>query len=216
MALGRERTIQGLQEEWTDFSQLLRSLNQEQWNTPSRCEGWTVGDVARHVVGTAADVAAGQPGTHTPEEEVAERQGRTPKETADELDAALVPLQGMAQIIDDAAWEGPSPAPDFTMRQGVTVLFYDVYVHGDDIRTALGLPTRRGRGLEASVEYLAEKLEEQEWGPATLALDGMEKVSVGDGDGATVTGDPHPFVLAATGRSDPSELGLDSTVNIYA
>src|SRR4051812_11352506 len=109
MALGRERTIQGLREEWEEFSKLVRSLDEQQWNTPTRCEGWTVGDVARHVVGTATDVAAGVPGTHTPEEEVAERQGRSSEEIADELDTALLTLAGMADIIDDTAWEGPSP-----------------------------------------------------------------------------------------------------------
>jgi hypothetical protein len=30
-----------------------------------------------------------------------------------------------------------------------------------------------------------------------------------------LTGDPLPFVLAATGRSDPAALGLDPSVNIY-
>jgi uncharacterized protein (TIGR03083 family) len=197
------------------FSSLVRSLDEAQWGTSSRCEGWTVGDIARHVVGTATDVATGQAGTHTPEEEVAERQGRTPQEIADELDTALVTLAGMADVITDEIWEGPSPVPDMTMHQGVNVLFYDVYVHSDDIRTAVGKPTTRGLGVEASVEYVAEQLEQRGWGPSTLALDGMEKISVGDGDGPTVTGDPYQFVLAATGRSDPSELGLDGTVNIY-
>lgn len=215
MALGREETIKGLQQEWESFSQLIRSLDEKQWETPSRCEGWTVGDVARHVVGTATDVATGQAGTHTPEEEVAERQGRSPEELADELDTALGTLAGMAEVITDEMWEGPSPVPDMTMRQGVTVLFYDVFVHGDDIRTALGMPARDGLGLQASVEYCAEQLAERGWGPATLALDGLEKVSVGEGDGQTVTGEPRQFVLVATGRANPRRIGLDETVNIY-
>jgi len=216
MALGREKTIEGLTLEWLAFSALVRSMDEKQWETPARCEGWTVGDVARHVVGTATDVATGQVGTHTPDEEVAERQGRPPAEIADELDAALVPLAGMAQVIDDAAWEGPSPIPDLTMRQGVLTLLYDVYVHADDIRTALGQPSDRGVGLDAAVEYVAEQLGQRGWGPATLALDGMEKVSIGDGDGDTITGDPLGFVLVATGRSDPAGMGLDGSVNIYA
>ena len=173
MGLEREEAIGGLLAEYESFGELVRSLDEEQWQTPTRCEGWAVGDVARHVVGTATDVAAGQAGSHTPEEEVAARQGQTPAQSADELEAALGTLRGLAQIIDANAWKGPSPVPDLTMRQGILVLFYDVFVHGDDIRSALGLPATVGLGVEASVEYLAEQLETREWGPATLALDGM-------------------------------------------
>ena len=78
-----------------------------------------------------------------------------------------------------------------------------------------GLPATGGLGVEASVEYLAEQLETRGWGPATLALDDMEKLPVGEG-GPAVTGDPFRFVLAATGRANPAELSLDETVNIYA
>ena len=216
MGLGRDEAIAGLLAEYDAFGALVRSLDERQWEQPSRCEGWTVGDVARHAVGTATDVANGVAGTHTPEEEVAERKGRTPTEIADELDTALVTIRNLAAIIDDNAWNGPSPVPDLTMRQGILTLFYDIYVHADDIRTAIGLPpAASGLGLEASVEYLAEQLEQRGWGPATLALDGMEKSEVGGG-GNPITGDPKQFVLAATGRANPSALGLDPTVNIYA
>ena len=216
MGLGREETIAGLLAEYEVFGDLVRSLDERQWETPSRCDGWTAGDVARHVVGTATDVANGVAGTHTPDEEVAERKGRSAKDIADELETALGTLRNLAAIIDDKAWNGPSPVPDLTMRQGILTLLYDVYVHGDDIRTAVGLaPATPGLGLDASVEYLAEQLHQRGWGPATLALDGMEKADIGGG-GSPVTGDPKQFVLAATGRAQPGALGLDETVNIYA
>ena len=56
--------------------------------------------------------------------------------------------------------------PELTIRQGVAALWYGAYVHADDIRAALGLPPERGPGLEASIAYLAEQLEDQGWGPA--------------------------------------------------
>ena len=216
MGLGREDAIAALLGEYEAFGGLVRSLDERQWEQPSRCAGWTAGDVARHVVGTATDVANGVVGTHTPDEEVAECKGRTPTEVADELDTALVTLRNLAAIINDEAWNGPSPVPDLSMRQGILTLIYDLYVHNDDIRAALDMaPTGAGVGLDAAVEYLAEQLDERGWGPATLALDGMEKADVGGG-GDPVTGDAKQFVLVACGRSDPSTLGLDSTVNIYA
>jgi uncharacterized protein (TIGR03083 family) len=216
MGLGREEAIAGLMAEYEAFGALVRSLDAQQWQQPSRCTGWTAGDVARHVVGTAADVAAGVVGTHTPDEEVALRVGRTATEIADELDAALVTLRNLGSVIDDDVWNGPSPVPDLTMRQGIVTLMFDVYVHEDDIRSALGMPSAgTAIGLDASVEHVAEQLQDRGWGPATLALDGMEKVDVGRG-GDTVTGDPKQFVLAATGRGNPTALGLDASVNIYA
>jgi uncharacterized protein (TIGR03083 family) len=216
MGLGREEAIAGLLAEYEAFGDLVRSLDERQWEAPSRCDGWTAGDVARHVVGTATDVANGAAGTHTPEEEVAERKGRSANDIAGELDTALDTLRNLAAIIDDNAWNGPSPVPDLTMRQGILVLFYDVFVHGDDIRAAVGLPPATpGLGLDASIEYLAEQLHQRGWGPATLALDGMEKADIGGG-GDPVTGDPKQFVLTATGRAEPGALGLDETVNIYA
>lgn len=216
MGLGREEAIAGLLAEYEAFGALIRSLDAQQWEAPSRCTGWTAGDVARHVVGTATDVATGVVGTHTPEEEVAERKDRTATEVADELDTALVTLRNLASIINDEAWNGPSPVPDLTMRQGILTLIYDLYVHNDDVRTAAGMPPAgSGLGLDASVEYLAEQLDERQWGPATLALDGMEKVDIAGG-GDPVTGDAKEFVLVACGRKDPRALGLDETVNIYA
>ena len=213
MGLGREEAIGGLMAEYEALGDLVRSLDESQWTKPSRCEGWQVGDVARHVVGTAADVAAGQAGSHTPEEEVAARKSHTPAQLADELEGALGTLRNLGALIDDDAWNGPSPVPDLTMRQGILVLLYDAYVHGDDIRAGVGLPSTRSVGLDASVEYVGEQLAGRGWGPATLALDGMEKVDVGEG-GAPVTGDPLQFVLAATGRADPAPVGLDKSVKI--
>ncbi len=216
MGLGREQAIAGLLQEYEAFGALIRSLDAQQWEAPSRCEGWTAGDVARHVVGTATDVANGVVGTHTPDEEVAERKGRTATEVAEELDAAMGTLRNLASVINDDVWNGPAPVPDLTMRQGILTLIYDLYVHNDDIRAAAGMPPMgAGIGLDASVEYLAEQLDERGWGPATLALDGMEKTEIGGG-GDPVTGDAKQFVLVACGRDNPGKLGLDDTVNIYA
>jgi len=83
-------------------------LNETQWNTPSRCDGRTVGDVARHVIGSMADVAAGRlDGLGTPEvtkREVDERAGRTPAELADECLEVAKAAAGMLPLFDDAAW----------------------------------------------------------------------------------------------------------------
>ena len=121
------------------------------------------------------------------------------------------PLLG---ALDDGTWNGPSGVPDLTFGRGVLTLWYDAFVHADDIRAALGRPPETGPGLAASVEYLAGELTTRGWGPATLALAGLPRHDVGAG-GREVGGDPMQFVLVATGRAAPETMGLDPGVSIY-
>jgi uncharacterized protein (TIGR03083 family) len=219
MTLSREEVAAGFPGELKSFSELVRSLDDKAWETPSRCEGWTVGDVARHVVGGMADVVSGNlAGLGSPEvtaREVQERRGRRPEEVADELDLVTAVALQIMDGIDDDAWEGAAPGEyDGTLGSGLEALYYDAYLHADDMRASLNQPSERGPGLRASVSHLAEQLEKAGWGPATLALDGVGEFQVGAG-GKRIEGDALTFVLAATGRVDPANAGFD-VVNIYA
>jgi uncharacterized protein (TIGR03083 family) len=221
MALSRTEVATGLLEELARFKALISSLSAAEWATPSRCTGWTVGDVAAHVVGGMADVAALRlQGLGTPEvtaRQVAERRGRTPGELADELGAAIKATADLLTAFDDEAWNQPAPGGfDFTLGEGVEALWHDA----DDILSAVGRPSDRGDGMKASVSHIADVLTREGWGPAVLALDGLPEFSV-DGSagnssgGSRFTGDPLAFVLAATGRADPDTAGLDESANIY-
>jgi len=219
MVMPRSTVVPGLLQELDDFSSLVRTLDDQEWTTPSRCEGWTVGDVAAHLTGSMTDIVSGNlDGIGTPEvtqREVDERQGRTPGEIAEELDAATKASADMVAIFDDDAWNAPAPAGlPYSLGVGIEALWYDAYLHADDIRAAIGRPSERGPGLEASVSHVAYFLEDRKWGPATLVLDGMPECEIGGG-GRRITGDPLAFVLAATGRGDPGPLGLDASANIY-
>jgi uncharacterized protein (TIGR03083 family) len=242
VTLGHEEIASGVPVELDAFIELIGSLDPTEWTTTSRCAGWTVADVAAHVVGSMADVVAGRvEGLGSPEataREVAERSGRAPGELADECAEASKQAKDLMALFDDAAWEGPAPGGyDGTLAQGVEALWFDTWAHADDIRAALGRSSVRGAGLRAGIHHVAHVLSQQGWGPAMLELDGIEEVAVEapaaaggsatgagttDGEVATgtsaarrVTGDPLQFILAATGRADPSALGLDEAVNIY-
>jgi uncharacterized protein (TIGR03083 family) len=220
MVLPRNTVEAGTLREYGEFAALLRSLNQDEWSRPSRCDGWTVADVAAHVTGTLTRVVNGElEGLGTPEatqHEVEQRRGRTPGEVADEVDAGAKAASAILPTFDDDAWNGPAPAGiPGTLGEGVEALWYDAFVHADDIRAATGRPSERGPGLEAAVSHVTTELERRGWGPVTLALDGLDEVRVGGG-GRRVTGDALEFVLVATGRSDPARFGLDRDVNIYA
>ncbi|MBA2609742.1 MAG: maleylpyruvate isomerase family mycothiol-dependent enzyme, partial [Actinobacteria bacterium] len=126
------------------FSNLVRPLTAEQLATPSRCEGWTVGDVAGHFVGSIAEIAAGDlDGQGTPpvtKRQVEDRRGLTGAELADELDAATIQLGGLLDVLDDNAWNAPAGGGfDGSLGRGVEALLFDGAVHADDIDNELGL-----------------------------------------------------------------------------
>src|SRR3954470_23980476 len=150
MPLPREVAVPGMLEEYQSFGELLLTLSDEDWRQPTRCEGWTVADVAAHVVGQLTDVVTGRlDGLGTPEattREVEERRGRTPAQLVDEL-AESGKLGGeIAAGFDDAAWNGPIPTGGpGTLGTGIEALWADAYIHADDIRSAIGrAPVPRG------------------------------------------------------------------------
>lgn len=217
--LARTEITDGLLAELDNFGELVASLEDAALDKPTRCAGWTVRDVAGHVVGQVTDVVEGRlDGLGTPEvteRQAKERAGRSGKELAAELAEDRTRTAEMMTLFDDAAWNGPVGAGiPGTLADGVLALWYDGYLHADDIRAALGMPSSRGNGLRASVHHVADFHQDTQWGPATLALDGIEVIEV-RGGGEKVTGDPLEFVLVATGRADPSAFGLDEKVNMY-
>jgi len=218
--LPREEVVRGFIEEMGRFDQLIRSVDEHEWRTPTRCEGWTAADVAAHVTGQLSDVVNGRfEGLGTPEvtrREVDERRDKSPKEMADELAEVLAAGQQILVAIDDAAWSGPAPAGGGTLGDGVEALYTDAWVHGDDIRAALGRPTEPGPGVRVSVSHMSFLLTEKGWGPATIAVDGVEELDVSGGGGQRITGDAIDFVLAATGRIPASKIGQDDTINVFA
>jgi hypothetical protein len=175
--------------------------------------------VAGHLAGLFADVAVGRmAGQGLPEvtaRQARDRRDRTPAQVARELAKAGRLCVGVLDNFDDDAWlaraPGGFPGP---LRRAVLVLWYELYVHLDDVRAATGRPADRGSGLRAGVIHAAETLGLWGWGPATLRLGDLEDLLV-RGGGDLVTGDPLDFLLAATGRLDPTVLGLDDRVNIY-
>ena len=101
-----------------------------------------------------------------------------------------------------------------TARQGVHALLHDAYIHGDDIRAALGLPFDDGAGLLASVDFVLGALRRDDAAAAEPTVARLTGVSVEHFMRQTGMA-AYDFVLAATGRSDPARLGLPDSVNIY-
>jgi uncharacterized protein (TIGR03083 family) len=218
MALPRTVTQAEFGGELARFEQLLRSIDPDDWDRPSVCEGWSGGDVAKHVVGQFADVVAGRfdglGSAEATQREVDERKGRAPVEVADEL-AALVPsLDALLGMFDDDAWSGPSPNGTGTLGQGIEALWSDMILHADDIRDAIGRDADADVDVKAAISHVADVLTANGWTPTTIALDGYDEFPV-SGGGPRITGSAWPFLRAATGRGDATALGLDPGINIY-
>ena len=212
--LSRTHVSDGCLTEYEAFADLVEGLTENEWNAATRCTGWQARDTAGHVIGLAEDTAAGVPGSRNSEEEAASVRHESPAGAAARLRAATATLRALLDAIDDDVWNGPSGVPDLTLGEGVLTLWYDTYVHADDIRAAIGRRSERGPGLDATVAYLASQLTAKKWGPATLALDEVGRHDV-SGGGPEITGDALQFALVATGRAEASTIGLEPDVNIY-
>ena len=210
----REDVVAGLSGQYAVFAALIDSLTAEAWDTPTRCTGWQVRDVAGHVVGNAIDTANGVIGTRTPDEQARAFRDGGPGDLAAELRAAAARLIPFLDALDDRVWGRPSPVPGRSVGNGVHTLWYDAFMHGDDIRTALGRPEDRGPGLAGTVHWLREELERLSRGPYRLVLDGLGEYAIGS-RGPVLRGDPMLFTLVASGRADPAEFGADPSVNVH-
>jgi uncharacterized protein (TIGR03083 family) len=220
MTLPREEVVAGFVDELGRFEALLRTIDESDWRKPSRCDGWSAADVAGHVTGQLSDIVNGRfDGLGTPEvtqRQVEERRSKSPDEMADELVEVTKIGADILSTFDDAAWAGPTPGGiPGTLGEGVEGLWFDAWVHADDIRAAIGRPSEPGPGVRASVSHLSDLLTQKEWGPATIAVSGVEEFPVSGGGGQRVEGDAITFVLVASGRTEASALGLDPSVNVY-
>jgi uncharacterized protein (TIGR03083 family) len=210
----RDQTITGLVDEYRSFAQLIGALSDSDWTRETRCIGWQVRDVAAHVVGQAIDTVSGTIGSRTPGDQAAALRREPPTALAAQLHTALTSIARLAAVIDDAAWSAPSPVPGLTLGQGTHALLQDAYVHGDDIRAALGLPLDAGPGLHASLDFVLGALVRDDTArvePAVARLLAVPADRFTQQTGLAA----YDFLLAATGRRDPAPLRLPESVNIF-
>ena len=222
MTLARSVVVPGMIAEYGTFADLLEGLSPEEWETPTRCAGWRVADVAAHVVGQLSDVAALRlDGLGTPEvtaRQVDERRGRTSIDLADELRTGTKAAAELAEAFDDAAFAADGPQGNGqTLGYGLEALWFDTYLHGGDILDALDLPASLpSSGFAPSVSHISDTLSQEGAKPATIRLNGLDEFLVSGGDDSRVIkGDPMQFILVATGRADPATMGLEPEINIY-
>ncbi|GAA1519347.1 maleylpyruvate isomerase family mycothiol-dependent enzyme [Sphaerisporangium rubeum] len=211
----------GVDRAYADFASLVEGLTAEQWRTPTRCAGWEVRDIAGHVTGLAKDIAGGFSQTRSGDQQAAALRGREPAELVDQLRTAAKSIVGLLNGREATFWHTSGPLPGLDRAQSSIRLWHDLFIHTDDIRVALGLPSERGPGLRASLDDVSRRLDEEGFGPARFVLTGMdgepEELVFGAPGPETpvVTVDALDFLMAATGRADPASLGFGPEMNIY-
>lgn len=134
----------------------LRGLDDEQWATPSRCEGWTVQDVVSHLVGTdqfwAFSFGAGLRGeptrvlvgfdpVATPAQMVEGMRALPFQEVLTQFTEKIDALQATLSDLEPHQWDLLAEAPPGHLRLRVAALhaLWDGWVHERDIVIPLGL-----------------------------------------------------------------------------
>jgi uncharacterized protein (TIGR03083 family) len=221
MTLARSVVVPGMITEYGTFADLLDGLSPEQWEAPSRCDGWRVADVAAHVVGQLTDVTALRlEGLGTPEvtaRQVDERRGRSAGELAGELRSSTKTATELSEAFDDDAFNGEGPqGGGLTLGHGLEALWFDTYLHADDMLAGIGRKITSNSGLAPSVSHISAELTGLGATPATIRLRGLDDFHVSGGDlRRMIEGDPMQFILVSTGRADPGTMGLGPEINIY-
>ena len=154
------------------FESMVSDLDDDDWCSASRCEGWTVQDVVAHIVGVnafwIASVRAGLAGSptrvlvgfdpvETPALMVAPMRELRPGEVLEQLvasnDAFLDTIGGLS----DAGWAALAEAPPghLPIRLVVQHALWDCWVHERDVALPLGLiPPAEADEVASSLRYV--------------------------------------------------------------
>jgi uncharacterized protein (TIGR03083 family) len=156
----------GLVRELVDFGTLLLGVTEDQWHCQSRCVGWSVADLGRHVVGSIVDVLGGRTegfsSLETSNRQIGDRCNQSKRALVAECSVARDGIDSFLAGFDEEAWNHPIPGLG-TVAHGIRALWYDTWKHGDDIRSAIGLQPALGPGLMAAVHHVAAQLDHRGW-----------------------------------------------------
>jgi uncharacterized protein (TIGR03083 family) len=189
----------------------LRTLDEEGWSSPSRCEGWTVRDVAGHLAGVEqyhhacfdgrvaevieAGIAAGMTGLDDFNQAgVDERADRSASEVVADFVASDVETRRLFRERDGGDMDTAVGA--YPARWQAFHVATELATHADDI----GAPVTEAEAADRlawRVAFSRFALTEQRPGAATESVDGGTRVVVDDLD---VVVDDDILVAALAGR----------------
>lgn len=134
----------------------LATLTHDQWQHPSRCEGWSVQDVVAHLIGTntfwAMSIVAGCAGAPTrllgtfdpvatPERMVAPMRAMSPSDVLAQFVDTNRALFDAVEALDADGWSAlaESPVGHVSVRLLAHHALWDAWIHERDILLPLGI-----------------------------------------------------------------------------
>jgi uncharacterized protein (TIGR03083 family) len=179
-----------------EIGRTLSSSSADDHDLTTACDPWTVRDVVAHCSGAMLRVIEDRPHAYTPEDNEIDVEERRPWE----FDRVRDELQSTAQ---------PTAARIDSSAGVLDGLGLGVWVHGGDIRDALGVDDAyAGPGIDLALGLLAARSRRLAFS-VDATVDGTP-LRLGSGEIAgTLTADAETFVRLVSGRSpDPDRFEL--------
>jgi uncharacterized protein (TIGR03084 family) len=230
--------VVALAEQQAELDGLLDSLDPDDWERPSRCERWTVGDVVLHLaqtnemaIGSAqgrftevvARLAEGLPPTDTVDEGVdlmvARQRGAPPDEVHERYRTSAAVLQDVLRSSDPHArvtWV----AGDLSTRTLATTRLAETWIHTGDVFHAFGrtpVPADRLRHIVRlawrTLPYAFGREGREPPGPVAFRLVGPsgEPWDFGEDAPTVVSGDALDLCMVASRRVPAGDTKLQAT-----
>ncbi|NND01251.1 MAG: maleylpyruvate isomerase family mycothiol-dependent enzyme [Acidimicrobiia bacterium] len=182
---------------------ILQAADDMDFDLPTVCTGWSVRDVMAHCAAALSRIAADDLHDFSPEaneEDVEARRGQSPGQLLAEL---ITGYEGAAEAIDSAGGA----------LDGIGL---GEWIHGGDIRDALGLPgAYESGGIELAIDLLIERSHAIGKPAVTFHIgDNVYVFGVGEPQ-ATLSTDRPTFVRICGGRQpDPQRYRIDGEVGV--
>ena len=133
-----------LQREWESVTRLLAGLSDEDWNRPTRCAGWTILDLGRHVVwGVSMEAEAlrrAGSGEHEPANGTTLPVESGPQEVLAVLHSAVADLDAQTSALgpDSGALTCPMPYGEVPLPAVLDIYVFEAGYHASDFAHAVG------------------------------------------------------------------------------
>ena len=133
-----------LRREWESVTRLLAGLPDEDWNQPTRCTGWTILDLGRHVVWgvsmEADTLRRARTGERDPADGTTMADDSRPQDVLEALHKALADLDAEARELGPDAGTRTCPMPygDIPLSVALDVFVYEAGIHASDFAHAVG------------------------------------------------------------------------------
>jgi len=169
-------SINTYKEAMSDIIDLLSEIAPSQWQSPTPCPGWTVADIAAHLIDLDTGAITGTMVDHEPQWEslahvtnagskftergVDFRRGTAPDALLDQLsETAQALVDHLKNNENEIGLKLPWFKGEMSVEQFLSMRTFDIWVHEQDIRAALNIPGNLGSNpARASLQRMISAL----------------------------------------------------------